>query len=233
MALKRGRASRGELASATTPMEITSNKSGFDARSKTGLLPGTGPQADRNGGGATYVVGAGNVVHTGAAKRSGFASSPGDFVGALDRKRRRKADELAQDAAIARLMERDASSAGARYLRAAEALRTSAEEDSKIDGKGGADKRAVQPEGERRPVFSASAIQTIGYDPSARRGEEATKRAASIAALKASVVRPLKLGRPAGPKRLSNVSIPIPPYRAITPQVVENKSDEEEMIDLD
>lgn len=124
LSMKRGRAGRGELASATTPMEFSSRpfdsarprgpgKTGYDVRTKTGLLPGSGPQADRESGGATYVVGSGKVVRTG----QGPAYS--EPMGTLGRKRRLAAEEIEGKKGLARLMERgDNDSPGYKYLRA-------------------------------------------------------------------------------------------------------------------
>lgn len=206
LALKRTRAGRGELASATTPMESASGAS----KGKPSFL------ADRNMGGATYVVGSGKVVRTG---EQGARSSPFGDPGALGRKRQRGPNDVAGDDALKRLLERtgDDHSPGARYLRAAQAERSGAAEDKEKEKI----KAVVRPHG----------------DHGTTRNEDAAKRAESIAALTTANDRPIKLGRPAGPKRLSNVSIPAA-YQSggalgASAKVLAEEDAGEVMIDLD
>jgi hypothetical protein len=58
---------------------------------------------------------------------------------------------------------------------------------------------------------------------------------ASIKALSEASGRPLKLGRPAGPKRYSNVVVPPAPVRAPAPSAEEEEEedDDDRMVDLD
>ncbi|BEJ14183.1 hypothetical protein CspHIS471_0313570 [Cutaneotrichosporon sp. HIS471] len=157
--LKRVRAGRGEFASATSALEgmyRTENRAGVRRI----------PQGESDG--ATYVLGAGKVVHTG--QRS--APPPTRL------NKRRREDKVAIAASLARLLEsKDDNSPGAKYLRAAEAER---------QGTSGAAK-AVTPT-TRRHVFSTAAINAIGFDPHHNLNSSA-QRSALIAVLKQPVDR--------------------------------------------
>ena len=141
--------------------------------SKTGLLPGNGPQAaprglDNGGGGATYLVGSG-VVRTGAGSDSSSLRRFGDehLSEKLGSKRaertRRKAEEKEAEAALGRLLEKDSKgTTGAKYLSAMKAMpgRKRAREE-KGDGE--------VTEAKKKP-FSAEAIKLIGFDPTRHLG---------------------------------------------------------------
>ncbi|WWC87364.1 uncharacterized protein L201_002253 [Kwoniella dendrophila CBS 6074] len=94
-AIQRGKSGRAEFTASTSSFALATRsvngsssqgssrggigKSmiGFDAKRKTGLLPGGGRQAaprgiDNGGGGATYIVGGGKVINTESAKRGGL-----------------------------------------------------------------------------------------------------------------------------------------------------------------
>ncbi|CAK9780391.1 hypothetical protein CC85DRAFT_10243 [Cutaneotrichosporon oleaginosum] len=160
--LKRGRAGRGELASATSALEgmyRSDNRAGVRAT----------PRGEDSG--ATYVLGAGKVVRTGQR-----GPAP---VQAPSAKRRRE-EQAAARASLARILERtDDNSPGAKYLRAAEAERGRAKA-----GAGEVGEAAPA----RRQVFSPAAITAIGFDPS-RQPEQSARRAALIASLRKPVDR--------------------------------------------
>lgn len=157
--LKRGRAGRGEFASATSALEGM-----YRAENRAGARPT--PTGEREG--ATYVLGAGKVV------RTGHGSAPAPTRSA----KRRREDRAAGEASLARFLERtDDNSPGAKYLRAAQA------EHAHADGTEGAEKPMA-----RRHVFSPAAINAIGFDPH-RQPENSARRAALIASLKGPVDR--------------------------------------------
>ncbi|GMK53510.1 hypothetical protein CspeluHIS016_0100960 [Cutaneotrichosporon spelunceum] len=162
------RAGRGEFASATTALEGM-----YRAENKAGVR--RTPQGE--GEGATYVLGAGKVVHTGQRG----APEP-----ARPNKRHRE-DRTAVDASLARLLERkDDNSPGAMYLRAAEAARE------------GTSVTAKATPTARRHVFSPAAINAIGFDPN-RSLENSGQRAALIASLKQPVDRRKLVRKPREP----------------------------------
>lgn len=267
-AVKRGRATRAEFASATTSYELTAGRTGgtgrpagssgggapgdydsYNPRLKRGLLPSNGGRAaprgsENGGGGATYVVGRG-VARTGDAPAGHGApghSHLAERVGRSQAQKRKRQQELADgDAALQRLFDRsgDNGSVGAKYLFALGKVRPKERDEKK----------------QRPPsAFTAAMIESIGFDPSGRRNEDPDKRVstsavgpkvgqgidtgvlqlASIKALSEASGRPLKLGRPAGPKRYSNVVVPPAPVRAPAPSAEEvEEDDDDRMVDLD
>jgi len=183
-AVKRGRASRAEFASATTSFELQTRARGgggggggrigkssedydtYNPRMKRGLLPRDQSRATptaHSDGNATYVVGSG-IARLGPddALPSFGDSHLSERLGrAQDIKRKRKAEQAEAEAALAKILERaDDSSVGAKYLAAL--------------GK----RERKEPEGgpERKRVFNAAAIKLIGFDPTGARDEDPDKR---------------------------------------------------------
>jgi minichromosome maintenance protein 10 len=239
-AVVRGRSSRAEFASASTPLGFggavggsggAGSGSGYDPRTKTGLLPRNGARpAPADGGGATYIVGTG-IAHTGLQPPG---SAGGAFLsermgrGQAAKRKRQEAKEA--EAALAKILEHGGdNSVGAKYL---SSLGVALGKDKDKDPKEG--------EPERKRVFTAEAIKRIGYDPSGRRNEDPSKRVsgrervssneyltdqnATIAALMAPSTRPVQLGRPLGPKKLSNV---------VTPAAPGPKRNKDDLVELD
>lgn len=209
-AVKRNRSSRPEFASASTSYELTVRGGGmgglgggrggrvphndpigqYNPRLKQGLLPRDGPRAAprgvaNGGGGATYIVGSGLA-------RTGPAPKADPFLTDRLTGKRKRAEVVAAEQALAKMFEKNGGSdgtTGSQYLRAAGKMKPKAQ-----DG----------PEPMR--AFSAEAIKAIGYDPSGRRVDDSRKRMDLIASLKEAANRPLKLRRPPGPRRLNVVA---------------------------
>lgn len=249
-AVKRGRSGRGALAGATTSFELTDrpmmgrrggfgsgNVDKYDPSRKTGLLPRDGARAaprgpDNGGGGATYIVGSG-VARIGRTEGAIAPIGDPDLANKLGRntamKRKRRMEEAEAEAALTRMFEKngDGTSAGAKYLQAL--------------GKAPPSEKEPGWEEKSKRVYSAHAIKKIGFDPTGRRNENAEKRVsfccccslanvqlASLASLRGAA-NP-KLGRGPGPKKLSNVVVPVQPEVASKGADVD---EEEDMIDLD
>jgi minichromosome maintenance protein 10 len=180
-AVKRGRASRAEFASATTSFELesrtraaapsrfgagpNSNREGdysYNPQLRRGLLPASASRAaprgsENGGGGATYVVGSGIARTDGGFGDAHLAERLGRSQA---EKRKRKLEAAEAEAAMNKILERrDDTSVGAKYLAAA--------------GKGPVKKGE---QAERKRVFNAMAIRRIGFDPSGVRDEDADKR---------------------------------------------------------
>lgn len=212
-AVKRNRSSRGEFASASTSFDqVMKNDGAYDPKRKMGLLPRNGPRApprgaENGGGGATYVVGSG-LARTGPVGDAPLSEKMG-YSQAV--KRKRKAEQEALESAFDKMADRSVGdgTAGGRALKALRAA-----------------KGQEEPEADRKVIFSATAIQQIGFDPTGRRSDDPAKRAQSLAALRKAMKGPKTVSSfPA--KRKSNVVVP---KVAPTAQVEEP---EEEMIDLD
>ncbi|EJT49372.1 hypothetical protein A1Q1_01574 [Trichosporon asahii var. asahii CBS 2479] len=236
-AVKRGRSGRGALAGATTAFELTdrpmmgrrggfgnANLDKYDPSRKTGLLPRDGARAaprgaENGGGGATYIVGSG-VARIGRTDGALAPIGDPDLANKLGRntamKRKRKMEVAEAEAALSRMFEKngDGTSAGAKYLQAL--------------GKAPTNEKEPGWEEKTKRVYSAQAIKNIGFDPTGRRNENAEKRLASLASLRGAS-NP-KIGRGPGPKRLSNVVVPV---QAQAAPKAPRQDDEEDMIDLD
>jgi minichromosome maintenance protein 10 len=148
-----------------------------NAAKKWGLLPraGLNPSATKvsasMGGGETYVL-PGQVIASSSSSRSG-PEYVGEAIGREKHERKKRKRELeAQELELQRLLEKDGGkSEGAKVLaKAREAIRGKPVKSTttKDKDKEGASGDVSLP---RRRVFSATAIQRIGFDPTAKRGE--------------------------------------------------------------
>jgi minichromosome maintenance protein 10 len=198
-AVKRGRATRAEFASATTSYELTAGRTGgigrpagssgggggggapgdydsYNPRLKRGLLPSNGGRAaprgsENGGGGATYVVGRG-VARTGDAPAGHGA--PGDShlaerVGRSQAQKRKRQQELADGDAALQRLFDRSGDNGSVGAKYLFAL-------GKVRPK-------ERDETKQRPpsAFTAAMIESIGFDPSGRRNEDPEKRVSKSA----------------------------------------------------
>ena len=147
-----------------------------NAAKKWGLLPraGLNPSATKvsasMGGGETYVL-PGQVIPSSSSSRRG-PEYVGEAIGREKHERKKRKRELeAQELELQRLLEKDGGkSEGAKVLaKAREAIRGKpVKSTTKDKNKEGASGDNSLP---RTRVFSATAIQRIGFDPTAKRGE--------------------------------------------------------------
>jgi minichromosome maintenance protein 10 len=199
--MQRSRGKRAEFTASTNPFELSTSKHSISSSSahrpgqpptkstiinhktRTGLLPASGPQVaprgDNGGGGATYLV-AGKTVQTGRSE--GALNNFGDenLGERLGRGRvskdKRKRENKETEKVLKRLMSVGQGSSGYKNMKAVQAQNKATEKEketadqadrrSSSKRKAREEKEKEEEEDRKRP-FTSESIKKIGYDPTA------------------------------------------------------------------
>lgn len=209
--MQRSRGKRAEFTASTNKFELSSTKNAISSSSahrpgqpptrpttinhktKTGLLPASGPQVaprnDNGGGGATYLV-AGKTVQTGRSEGALNNFGEENLGERLGRNRsakdKRKRENKETEKVLKRLMSGGQGSSGDKNMKALRSKIKATEEEKKKEkekedqgdkGSTSKGKRKARPEKEeeeeskeeedRKRPFTSESIKRIGYDPTA------------------------------------------------------------------